>query len=85
MEIKSKEIQNFADKLGETFFDAIMEDDNTSYEMAKGIINAFNSCSDEKEFQAANNMLIGCCGYSIESLIDRIKERDSRNFPWESC
>lgn len=79
------EISNFRDKLGETFFDAVMEEDNSSYEMAKSIISTFDSCTTEKEFDVANQMLIAVCGYSFETLVERIKERDLQGFVWESC
>lgn len=79
------EINNFRNKLGETFFDAVMEDDNTTYEMAKSIIATFSNCNSKKEFEAANSMLIAVCGYSFETLIGRIKERDEQGYAWESC
>lgn len=79
------EIDNFRNKLGETFFDAVMEEDNFTYEMAKGIISTFSSCNSKKEFEAANNMLIAICGYSFETLVERIKERDKQDYSWESC
>lgn len=79
------EIDNFRDKLGETFFDAVMEEDNSTYEMAKGIISTISSCNSKKEFEAANNMLIAVCGYSFETLVGRIKERDEQGYSWESC
>lgn len=80
------EINNFRDKLGETFFNAVMEDDNTTYEMAKGIISVFSSqCNTKKEFEVANSMLIAVCGYSFETLVDKIKERDEQGYTWESC
>ena len=78
------EIDNFRNKLGETFFDAVMEEDNFTYEMAKGIISTFSSCNSKKEFEAANNMLIAICGYSFETLVERIKERDKQDYSWES-
>ncbi|RHO95784.1 hypothetical protein DW019_11060 [Clostridium sp. AF37-5] len=71
-----KEIENFEDKLGENFYDAIQEDDNLTIDMARGILHAFSDCKTEREFQVANNMLIGVCGYSIQTLIERIKELD---------
>lgn len=80
------EIDNFRDKLGEVFFDAIMEDDNFTYEMAKGIISVFSSqCNTKKEFEIADAMLIAVCGYSFETLVKRIKERDEQGYTWESC
>lgn len=79
------EIESFQDKLGETFYDAIQEDDNTTYEMAKGIIHVFNEkCSTEEEFAVADAMLTAVCGYSAKELTDRIKERDKTGYKWQS-
>ncbi len=78
-----KKIENLRDKLGETFYDAIQEDDNTTYEMAKGILRVFNEkCSTEKELMIADAMLIAVCGYSILELVDRINERDKDDYHW---
>ena len=79
------EIDNFKDKLGETFFDLFMEDDNFTYEMAKGIISVFTNCNSKRDFEVANDMLAAVCGYTFESIVDEIKERDENNFKWESC
>ena len=80
------EIENFRDKFGETFYDAVQEEDNTTYEMSKGIISVFSSqCNTKKEFEIANAMLIAICGYSFETLVEKINERDKNNYLWESC
>jgi hypothetical protein len=79
------EIDNFRDKLGETFFDTFMEDDNYTYEIAKGIINVFSCCKTESEVEIADKMLIAICGYCLETLINRIKARDKDDWCWESC
>lgn len=79
------EIESFRNKLGETFYDAIQEDDNTTCEMAKGIISVFSSkCNTKKEFEIANAMLMFICGYSFEDLVERIKERDANGYEWQS-
>ena len=80
-----EEIENFRSKLGETFFDALMEEDNYTYEMAKGIIGVFDSCETEREEQIADRMLIAICGYSLETLISTIKTRDENGYMWKSC
>lgn len=86
LNIAYAEIENFRDKFGETFYDAIQEDDNTTYEMAKGIISVFSSqCNTKKEYEIADAMLMAICGYSFETLVKRIKERDQNDFLWESC
>lgn len=77
------EIHEFRDKLGETFYDAIEEYDNTCYEMAKCIVAVFGKCENEHDFEIADNMLTAVCGYSVENLINRIRKRDSEGYPWE--
>ncbi|MBD5534552.1 MAG: hypothetical protein HDQ99_02610 [Lachnospiraceae bacterium] len=80
------EINNFRDKLGENFYDAIQEDDNSTYEMAKGIISVFSSqCNTKKDFDIADAMLMAICGYSFETLVERIKELDEMGYQWENC
>ena len=79
------QIDCLKDKLGEVLVDAFSEEDNSGYEMAKGVMSTLESCSTQKEFDAANNMLMAICGYSIESLVERIRERDEQGFSWESC
>lgn len=79
------EIENFRDKLGETFYDAVQEEDKTTYEVAKGIISVFSSCETQKDFDIANAMLTAICGWSFEALVERIKKRDNGGYCWESC
>lgn len=81
----TEEITDFTDKFGEVFFDAIMEEDNSTYEMAKSIIAVLDSCETERDIEMADRMLIACCGYSFETLVNRIKEQDSNGYQWESC
>lgn len=80
-----EEITDFTDKFGEVFFDAIMEEDNSSYEMSKSIISVLDSCETEHDMEITDRMLIACCGYTFETLVDRIRERDSNGYLWESC
>ena len=80
-----REIENFRRKLGETFYDAVQEDDNYTYEMAKGIINVFYICKTERDIEIADKMLVAICGYCLDTLIDRIEERDAIDYYWESC
>lgn len=56
--------------MGENFYDAFQEDDNLTIDMARDILHAFSDCKTEREFQVANNMLTGACGYSIQTLIE---------------
>ena len=79
----TKNIDNFTEKFGENFFDAIMEDDNSTYEMAKSIISVFCACENDRDFEIADNMLIACCGYSFEAIVERIQELDNMGHHWE--
>ena len=78
------EIKNFRDKLGEIFYDAVQEEDNTTYEIAKGIISVFSSCETQKDFDIADSMLTAVCGWNFESFVERIKERDNSGYCWKS-
>ena len=85
-EQERKKIYNFREKLGEVMYDAINEWDNFPRDMAKYAIDAFLECETEREFQIANNMLTAICGWGIDTLIERIEEKDADpNFYWESC
>lgn len=75
------EISNFRAKFGENFYDAIQEDDNSTYEMAKGIISVFSSqCNTKKDFEIADAMLMAICGYNFETLVERVKELDEEGY-----
>lgn len=79
------EISNFRNKFGENLFAAIMEEDNTTREMAKGIISVFSNCTTKNDFEIADNMLMAICGYNFEELVERIKKLDEDGYQWESC
>ncbi|MBR2401258.1 MAG: hypothetical protein IKB01_00625 [Lachnospiraceae bacterium] len=79
------EIDNFRDKLGEILVEELFKEDNTGYEMAKSIMSVFDSCDTKEKFKAADGMLIAICGWSIDSLIEQIKQKDAANYVWESC
>lgn len=80
------EINNFTDKLGEVVYDAINEEDNSSYEMARYIIRTFKDCKTEREFDIADQIVTAICGWNFETLLERINERDTdEDFEWESC
>lgn len=67
------------EKLADVTVPAIYEDNDNNrygYEMAKGILNTFADCETEKEFKIANDMLISICGYSIETLLSKMKEKE---------
>ena len=77
LEKATKNIDNFTEKFGENFFDTIMEEDNSTYEMAKSIVSVFCTCKTNRNFEIANNMLIACCGYSFKTIVKRIQELDN--------
>lgn len=67
------------DKLADVTVPAIYEDNDNNrygYEIAEDILNTFADCETEKEFKIANDMLISICGYSIETLLTKIKEKE---------
>ena len=60
------------DELGDAFVDAFYEEDNASHDIGKGIINTLLECTTQAEIDIADHMLIATCGYSIESLMERM-------------
>lgn len=74
--------KDFIPKLGEVLYDAIQEDDNYTCDMAEGVINVINMCSTPEEFSIADAMLIAICGYSIETLVEEIKDRNKKHYHW---
>ena len=66
------------EKLADVTIPAIYNNDNNryGYEIAEDILNTFSDCETEKEFQIANDMLISICGYPIETLLSKMKERE---------
>lgn len=78
-------IDNFIEKLGEEIIEAVMEKDNFSCEISKSVISVFDSCTTNQEFEIADKMLIAICGYSINTLIENIKDKDAKGHIWESC
>lgn len=71
-------------KLGETVLDAINEDDNYARDIGKHLFNALMQCNTQREMHIANQVVIGITGYSIESILERIEERDKDGYEWES-
>lgn len=67
------------EKLADVTVPAIYEDNDNNrygYGIAEDILNTFSDCETEKEFKIANDMLISICGYSIETLLTKIKEKE---------
>ena len=57
------------------------------FAFAEGYRKFISDCKTEREFQIANNMLTGACGYGIKTLIERIKELDEdpeHSWRWEN-
>lgn len=79
-----KEIDNFADKLGEIVYDEFVAEDNPTTEIGKYIIIVFKECETERDFWIAEQMLIAICGWGFDSLVNMIKKRDEDGYFWES-
>lgn len=77
------QIDEFRQKLGEVVVEEFMKDDNSAYEIARSIIGAFESCKSDDECIAANRMLIAITGWGIDTLIEKIKEKDASGYKWE--
>lgn len=75
---------NIQDKMGETVYDFIEEDDNSTYDMGKAIINVITDCETQQELDIADNMLTAICGYNLDSIMTKIEERDKSGYAWMS-
>lgn len=77
--------EHICDKLGETIYDMIQGEDNSTYEMGKSVYDVFaRLCTTEEQKIVANRMLIAICGWSIETVLKKIQERDENGYTWES-
>lgn len=81
----SIEIGELTEKLGEVALEAIMREDNFGVNIASGIISTFQLCNTQKEYDIADSMLAGICGYGIAEMLDCIRKRDRMGYSWESC
>ena len=79
-----EQIEDFKDKLGETIFDFFNEESNVPIEIGIGVKNVLLSCKSKAEFKIADDMLSAICGYGIESVLEKIKQRDKEDYTWES-
>lgn len=79
------EIDHFRDKLAEILVEEVMADDNLGIDMAKSVISTFMCCQTEREFVIANYMLAAVCGWSFETLVEKIKERDAEERDAGEC
>lgn len=60
--------------IGDAVYDAIEEEDNSSYEMGRGIVRAFRGFETQKEMDAAEAVLIAITGYGLDSIMDNAIE-----------
>ena len=69
---------HFDEALGNAFYEAFMEDDNTFYEIGRSMIRVFDMCETERDVEFADRMLIAVCGYGIKTLMNRIAGEDTK-------
>ena len=62
------------DDLGGRVISAVWEPDNYAYDIGRSITRVVDACNSESEYDFANKMCIAITGYSLETLIDDIKE-----------
>lgn len=87
MEIQNQlnNIDDIRDKLGGTIYDCIEEDgSNFTCDMGRCILNTILNCDTQRELDIANNILMAISGYSLESILEKILERDKEGYIWES-
>ena len=77
-------IDDFRDKLCEILVEETMSSDNCGLDMAKSVIGTFQTCKTPEEFEIADRMLAAICGWRFETLVEKITERDSKGYMWES-
>ena len=63
--------------LGDVIYDAI-EDDNSSYTMGKYAVNEFLGFKTKKEFEAGEKILIAITGYGLDTLVERVLEKEEK-------
>lgn len=79
-----EEIDYLEEKVGETLFDFIMEEDNYTSDMGYALVSAIRLCVSDRDFQIANSVLSACCGYDFNSIIEEVKSRDNAGYSWNS-
>lgn len=67
------EMDDFRDRLGSVILDAINEDDNSTWEIGRSLTRELRYAS-VLQYDMADKVLIAVTGYSIESLLNKIKE-----------
>lgn len=77
-------IDDFNDKIGEIVYDEINDAGNSTYEIGRSLSYLIRSCETERELDLVDRAVVAICGWSIDTLIDMIEERDKENYVWES-
>lgn len=75
---------NMIEKVGETVYDFIQMDDNFTYDMGRGVLSVITDCETQHDLDVANNMLEAICGCNLDSILEKIKERDNSGYKWMS-
>lgn len=71
-----RQFQSFDDyNLGYEIWAAIDEPDNYSYDMAKYAKLVLDGCMNEREFEVADEMFTAITGWSITTIIERMKKK----------
>lgn len=70
-------IEDFDEVLGNEIYEAFMEDDNYFHEIGRAIGSTFNACTTEREVELVDRMLAAICGWSINTLLNRIEGKDN--------
>lgn len=79
-----EKIDNIRDKLGETIYDCIQEDGNFTTDIGKSVLNCILDCNSQNDLDRMDEMLTAISGYSLDSVLNRIAERDESGYIWES-
>lgn len=73
------------DKIGEKIVSNFLEDDVTSTEIGTSLYHVLKSVvKNERDLQIVNETLIAVNGYSLNSIIEQVKEQDAAGIGWET-
>lgn len=75
---------NIMEKLGETVYDFIQMDDNSTYDIGRAVFCVITDCETQQELDMASNMLEAICGCNLDNVLATIKERDLSGYEWLS-
>lgn len=87
MEIQKKElkdIEDIRDKFGETIYDCIQEEYNSTSDIGKYALDAIMECKTGRELELVEKMLAAITGYNIDSILEKIRALDGEGYAWES-